>query len=153
MILVRNLLITVLVPYCYYMILKISSKAGFFFLPLLLVLPPLIFKAKKASGDGESGWEHWKSAMRADIRGTYEIDQYVRLCNCSFWAPLGEQTMKKIKTLSIALLAIFSINTNAGHHEESSQTAVGIAYSMTVTDPQAVVQAMTAYWNSPTGKK
>ena len=55
MILVRNLLITVLVPYCYYMILKISSKAGFFFLPLLLVLPPLIFKAKKASGDGESG--------------------------------------------------------------------------------------------------
>ncbi len=61
--------------------------------------------------------------------------------------------MKKIKILSIALLAIFSINANAGHHEESSQTAVGVAYSMTVTDPQAVVQAMTAYWNSPTGKK
>ena len=61
--------------------------------------------------------------------------------------------MKKIKILSIALLAIFSVNINAGHHEESSQTAVGVAYSMTVTDPQAVVKAMTTYWNSPTGKK
>jgi hypothetical protein len=61
--------------------------------------------------------------------------------------------MIKIKILSIALLAVFSVNTNAGHHEESRQTAVGIAYSITVTDPQAVVQAMTAYWNSPTGKK
>ena len=54
MILVRHLLITVLVLYCCYMIFKISSKAGFFFLPLLLVLPPLFFKSKKASGDGES---------------------------------------------------------------------------------------------------
>ena len=61
--------------------------------------------------------------------------------------------MKKIKILSIALLAIFSVNINAGHHEESSQTAVGVVYSMTVTDPQAVVKAMTIYWNSPTGKK
>ena len=32
-----------------------SNKAGVFFLPLLLVLPPLIFRGKKASGDGESG--------------------------------------------------------------------------------------------------
>ena len=54
MILVRNLLITVLVLYCCYMIFKISSKAGFFFLPLLFILPPLIFKAKKVSKDGES---------------------------------------------------------------------------------------------------
>ena len=54
MILVRNLLITVLVLYCCYMIFKISSKAGFFFLPLLLVLPPLIFTGKKASEDVES---------------------------------------------------------------------------------------------------
>jgi hypothetical protein len=54
MILVRNLLITVLVLYCCYMIFKISSKAGFFFLPLLLVLPPLIFRAKKASRDGDA---------------------------------------------------------------------------------------------------
>ena len=54
MILVRILLISVLVLYCCYMIFKISSKAGFFFLQLLLVLPPLIFKAKKASKDGES---------------------------------------------------------------------------------------------------
>jgi hypothetical protein len=54
MILVRNLLITVLALYCCYMIFKISSNAGFFFAPLLFVLPPLIFKAKNASGDGES---------------------------------------------------------------------------------------------------
>jgi len=33
------------------MIFKISSKAGFFFLPLLFVLPPLIFKGKKAQND------------------------------------------------------------------------------------------------------
>ena len=55
MTLVRSLLITVLVLYCCYMVFKISSKACFLFLPLLLVLPPLIFKGKKASGDGESG--------------------------------------------------------------------------------------------------
>jgi len=54
MILARKLLITVLALYCCYMIFKISSKAGFFLLPLLFVLPPLIFKGKKASGDGES---------------------------------------------------------------------------------------------------
>ena len=54
MILVRNLLITVLVLYCCYMVFKISSKAGFFFLPLLFVLPPLIFRGKKASEDGDS---------------------------------------------------------------------------------------------------
>ena len=54
MILARNLLITVLVLYCCYMIFKISSKAGFLFLPLLFVLPPLIFRSKKAPGDGES---------------------------------------------------------------------------------------------------
>ena len=53
MILVRNLLITVLVLYCCYMIFKISSKAGFFLLPILFFLPPLIFKGKKTSGDGE----------------------------------------------------------------------------------------------------
>ena len=51
MILVRNVLITVLVLYCCYIIFKISSKAGFFFLPLLFVLPPLIFKGNKASKD------------------------------------------------------------------------------------------------------
>ena len=54
MILARNLLITVLVLYCCYMIFKISSKTGFFFLPLLVVLPPLIFRGKKDSEDGES---------------------------------------------------------------------------------------------------
>ena len=54
MILLRNFLITVLVLYCCYMVFKISSEAGFFFLPLLFVLPPLIFRGKKASGDDES---------------------------------------------------------------------------------------------------
>ena len=54
MILARNLLITVLVLYCCYMVFKISSKAGFFFLPLLFVLPLLIVETKKASKVGES---------------------------------------------------------------------------------------------------
>jgi hypothetical protein len=54
MILARNVLITALALYCCYMVFKISSTAGFFFLPLLLVLPPLIFRGKKASEDRES---------------------------------------------------------------------------------------------------
>ena len=53
MILVRNLLITVLVLYCCYMIFKISSKAGFFFLPLLFVPPPLIFRGRDQADKGE----------------------------------------------------------------------------------------------------
>ncbi len=44
-------MITVLVPYWCFMIFKISNKAGFFFLPLLLVLPTLFFSGKKASGE------------------------------------------------------------------------------------------------------
>ena len=51
MILARNLLISVLVLYCCYMVFKISSKAGFFFIPLLFVLPPLIFRGDKTSKD------------------------------------------------------------------------------------------------------
>ena len=54
MILARNLWIAFLMLYCCNMVFKISINAGFFFLPLLLVLPPLIFRGKKASGDGES---------------------------------------------------------------------------------------------------
>jgi hypothetical protein len=44
-----------LAPYYRYMIFKISSKAGFFFLPLLFVLPPLIFKGNKAPKDKRQG--------------------------------------------------------------------------------------------------
>ena len=51
MILARNLLISVLVLYCCYMVFRISSKAGFFFIPLLFVLPPLIFRGDKTSKD------------------------------------------------------------------------------------------------------
>ena len=47
MMLARNLLITVLALYCFYVVFGISSNAGIFFLPLLFVLPPLIFKGKK----------------------------------------------------------------------------------------------------------
>ena len=53
MMLARNLLITVLALYCCYMVFRISSNAGIFFLPLLLVLPPLIFKGKKNPRDGK----------------------------------------------------------------------------------------------------
>ena len=44
----RKLLITVVVLYCCCVIFKLSIKAGFFFIPLLLVLPPLISKGSKA---------------------------------------------------------------------------------------------------------
>ncbi len=54
MILVRNLLITFLVLCCCFMVFKISSKAVFLFLSLLFVLPPLIFRGKKAFKDSES---------------------------------------------------------------------------------------------------
>ena len=40
--------------YCCYMVFKISSKAGFFFIPLLFVLPPLIFRGDKTSKDKNS---------------------------------------------------------------------------------------------------
>ena len=46
--LARNLLITVLVLYRCFMIFKLSSKSGLFFLPLLFVAPPLILRGKKA---------------------------------------------------------------------------------------------------------
>ena len=51
MTLARNLLISALVLYCSYMVFKISSKAGFLFIPLLFVLPPLIFRVDKTSKD------------------------------------------------------------------------------------------------------
>ena len=47
--LARNLLITALILYCRFRVFKISSNAGVFFLPLLFVLPPLFFAARKAS--------------------------------------------------------------------------------------------------------
>ena len=53
MLLARNLLITVLLFYCCYLVFKISSNAGVFFLPLLFVLPPLFFRRRKNSKDGE----------------------------------------------------------------------------------------------------
>ena len=53
MMLARNLLITVLALYCCYMVFRISSNAEIFPLSLLLVLPPLIFKAKINALKGE----------------------------------------------------------------------------------------------------
>ena len=50
----QKLLIAVLALYCCFMVFKASASAGFFLLPLLLVLPPFIFKSrKKVSGDEE----------------------------------------------------------------------------------------------------
>ena len=51
--LARNLLITVLVFYCCFMIFKLSINSGLFFLPLLFVASPLILRGKKAFGFGE----------------------------------------------------------------------------------------------------
>ena len=61
--------------------------------------------------------------------------------------------MNKIKALLIAVLTTVSLSAVAGHHEEAAPSSVGVAYSLNVSDPAAVVSAMTKYWNSPTGKK
>tara|TARA_B100000886_G_C20419714_1_gene490948 strand:+ start:2605 stop:2766 length:162 start_codon:yes stop_codon:yes gene_type:complete len=53
MIVQRDLLITVLALHRCYMIFKIRSKAGFFLLPRLLVLPPFIFMGGEKADKGE----------------------------------------------------------------------------------------------------
>ena len=40
----QHILIAVLAIYCCFMVFKASANAGFFLLPLLFVLPPLVFK-------------------------------------------------------------------------------------------------------------
>jgi hypothetical protein len=35
------------------MVFKVSANAGFFLLPLLLVLPPLVFKSRKKEIEGK----------------------------------------------------------------------------------------------------
>ena len=50
----QHILIAVLALYCCFMVFKVSASAGFFLLPLLFVLPPLVFKSrKKESGEEE----------------------------------------------------------------------------------------------------
>ena len=50
----QHILIAVLALYCCFMVFKLSANAGFFLLPLLFVLPPLVFKSrKKESGEEE----------------------------------------------------------------------------------------------------
>ena len=50
----QHILIAVLALYCCFMVFKVSANAGFFLLPLLFVLPPLVFKSrKKESGEEE----------------------------------------------------------------------------------------------------
>jgi hypothetical protein len=43
----QHLLIAILALYCCFMVFKLSANAGFFLLPLLFVLPPLVFKSRK----------------------------------------------------------------------------------------------------------
>ena len=43
----QHILIAVLALYCCFMVFKVSANAGFFLLPLLLVLSPLVFKGRK----------------------------------------------------------------------------------------------------------
>jgi hypothetical protein len=48
----QQILIAGLAVYCCFMVFKVSANAGFFLLPLLFVLPPLVFKSrKKESGE------------------------------------------------------------------------------------------------------
>ena len=61
--------------------------------------------------------------------------------------------MRKVRIFAITLATLWSLNATAGHHEENGQSVVGVAYSMNVNDPQAVVAAMMTYCTSPTGNK
>lgn len=49
----RNILITALALYCCFMIFKMSVNAGLFVLPLLFLLPPLVFKRQKKDSEEE----------------------------------------------------------------------------------------------------
>ena len=49
----EKIILGLLVLYCGFMIFRISANAGFFFLPLLLVLPPIIFRKKDKKRDSE----------------------------------------------------------------------------------------------------
>ncbi len=61
--------------------------------------------------------------------------------------------MRRTKILALTLLATWPFYINGAHHEENALSAVGVSYSLAVDDPQAVLQAMEAYWTSPTGEK
>ena len=61
--------------------------------------------------------------------------------------------MKKITAFFTACaLALLGGNLHADDHT-SDGNIVGFVYSFNVTDPGAVVGALTDYWNSPVGKK
>lgn len=47
----RNILITAVALYCCFMIFKMSANAGLFVLPLLFLLPPLVFKGQQKDAD------------------------------------------------------------------------------------------------------
>ena len=49
----EKIILGLLLLYCCFMIFRISANAGFFFLPLLLVLPPIIFRKKDKKRDSE----------------------------------------------------------------------------------------------------
>ncbi len=51
--LVQKIILFCLILYCCFMIFRISANAGFFFLPLLLVLPPIIFRKKYEEEDSK----------------------------------------------------------------------------------------------------
>ena len=46
----EKIILGLLVLYCCFMIFRIIANAGFFFLSLLLVLPPIIFRKKIRKG-------------------------------------------------------------------------------------------------------
>ena len=51
----EKIILGLLVLYCCFMIFRISANAGFFFLPLLLVLPPIIFRKKDKKKNSKQG--------------------------------------------------------------------------------------------------
>ena len=61
--------------------------------------------------------------------------------------------MKRLFTLLSATLMTLATATAQADDHEAPATIVGFVYNFNVSNPAGVVEALTEYWNSPTGKK
>ena len=61
--------------------------------------------------------------------------------------------MKRLYALLSATLMTLAIATAQADDHSAPATMVGFVYNFNVSNPAGVVEALTEYWNSPTGKK
>ena len=61
--------------------------------------------------------------------------------------------MKRLFALLSASLLAFATTTVHADDHAAPANIVGFVYNFNVSNPAGVVEALTEYWNSPTGKK